>query len=176
VSSGSRVVPCDRAEGRIDRPTDRLMDKQTNEQTDVTKLIRRFSKLCKCVDQWTDRTESHSITAQWRWRTALRHKTVYTIDFKYSLILGDIFAGVYVKINSTPVPCPVPAELLAMHLHNGWTTDSGTEHIFWVQDSNPTKISTEQVGTRKVMLSVIKLWTLQNYLTLSRAFLRFSVV
>ena len=46
VSSGSRIVPCDRTEGRIDRPADRLMDKQANEQTDVTKLIdasRNFS-------------------------------------------------------------------------------------------------------------------------------------
>jgi hypothetical protein len=38
------------------------------------------------------------------------------IDFKYSLILGDILAvafQVYVKINSTPVPCRVPAARLA---------------------------------------------------------------
>jgi hypothetical protein len=168
VSNGSRVLPFDRTEGRTDRPIDGQTSRRTYRCNEAT---RRFSQLCKCADQWTDCTESHSITAHWRWTTtAVRHKTVYTIDFKYSLILGDILAEVYVKINSTPVTCRVPADRLAIHLHNGWKTDSGTEHFFWVQVSNPTKIFLQQVGARKVTLSVIKLWTLWNYLTLNGAF------
>jgi len=194
VSSGSRVVPFDRTEGRIHRPNDRTdrptgptgptgpTDRPTDGQTSSWKdryneANGRFSQLCKCADQWTDCTDSHSRTAHWRWtKTAVRHKTVYRIDFKYSLILGDILSGVYVKINSTLVTCRVPADSLAMHLHNGWTTDSGTEHFFWVQVSNPTKISLQQLCTRKVTLSVIKLWTLRSYLTLNDVFLRFSVL
>jgi hypothetical protein len=137
--------------GRKDGSTDRTIDGQTSRWTDrCNEANRQFSELRKCADQWIDCTESQSITAHWRWTTAVRHKTVYTIDFKYSLILGDILAGVYVKINSTPVPCRVPVDRLAMQLHNGWTTDSGTKHFFWVQISNPTKISPQQVGTRKV--------------------------
>lgn len=144
--------------GRKDGSTDRPIDGQTSRWTDrCNEATRRFSQLCKCADQWIDCTEGHSITAHWRWTTtAVRHKTVYMIDFKYSLILGNILAGVYVKINSTPVPCWVPADRLAIHLYNGWTTNSGTEHFFWVQVSNPTKISLQQVGTRRVTLSVIK--------------------
>jgi hypothetical protein len=137
--------------GRKDGTTDRVMDKQADEQIDVTKLLDASRNFANAPNQWIDCTESHSITAHWRWTTtAVRHKTVYMIDFKCSLILGDILVGDYIKINSKPVPCRVPADRLAMHLHNGWTTDSGTEHFFWAQVSNPTKISPHQVGTRKL--------------------------
>jgi len=43
LSSGSRIVPCGRADGRTDgqtdRQTDRQTEKQTDRQTDITRLI-----------------------------------------------------------------------------------------------------------------------------------------
>lgn len=112
-----------RSDGRTDRPTDRptdrLLDKQADEQTDVMKLIEASRNSANAP---TNGLTAPRVTVQRQTDTDQKQLfdiRLYTIDFKYSLILGDILTGVYVKINSTTVPCRVPADRLAMHLHKG---------------------------------------------------------